>query len=221
MLEKLEKEIEQNEEIIKQKMESNANIDNEYQVSAKKEEEIKKAFDKIKKVTNINESKDKESKELLNVFINLYQKNTIMSKFVKDLNEEVDDLEAKIEEKKKEIQMYQTKGATNDNKRREMKIALTNKIQQEEKKKAILKAQYEKSIETINLIKQYLENVFVAIDVDKEEIEKLKTAAITEENMVHFLGILEKKGLDAIQEYARLIAEQLKLEKGDVPGLTQ
>lgn len=25
--------------------------------------------------------------------------------------------------------------------------------------------------------------------------------------MVHFLGILEKKGLDAIQEYARLIAE--------------
>lgn len=110
-------------------MESNANIDNEYQVSAKKEEEIKKAFDKIKKVTNINESKDKESKELLNVFINLYQKNTIMSKFVKDLNEEVDELERKIEEKKKEIQNYQTKGATNDNKRREMKIALTNKIQ--------------------------------------------------------------------------------------------
>jgi coiled-coil domain-containing protein 63/114 len=31
--------------------------------------------------------------------------------------------------------MYSTKGATNDNKRREMKIALTNKIQQEEKKK--------------------------------------------------------------------------------------
>ena len=80
-----------------------------------------------------------------------------MSKFVKELNEEVDELEKKIEEKKKEIQMYSTKGATNDNKRREMKIALTNKIQQEEKKKAILKAQYEKSIETINLIKTYLE----------------------------------------------------------------
>eukprot|EP00825_Cyclidium_porcatum_P028172 TRINITY_DN304_c0_g1_i14.p1 TRINITY_DN304_c0_g1~~TRINITY_DN304_c0_g1_i14.p1 ORF type:complete len:563 (+),score=197.84 TRINITY_DN304_c0_g1_i14:535-2223(+) len=221
VLEKLEKEIELNEELIKQKKESNANIENEYQVSAKKEEEIKKAFDKIKKVTNLTESKEKESNKLLTVFIDLYQKNTIMSKFVKDLNEEVDELEKKIEEKKKEIQMYQTKGATTDNKRREMKIALTNKIQQEEKKKAILKAQYEKSIETINLIKQYLENVFSAIDVDKEEIEKLKVAAITEENMVHFLGILEKKGLDAIQEYARLIAEQLKLEKGDTPALAQ
>lgn len=39
--------------------------------------------------------------------------------------------------------------------------------------------------------------------------------------MVYFLGILEQKGLDAISEYARLIAEQLKLEKGDVPGLAQ
>lgn len=36
---------------------------------------------------------------------------------------------------------------------------------------------------------------------------KVESAAITEENMVHFLGILEQKGLDAIQEYARLIAE--------------
>ncbi len=58
-----------------------------------------------------------------------------MSQFVKELSEEVEQLEQKIEEKKKEIQMYSTKGATNDNQRREMKIALTNKIQQEEKKK--------------------------------------------------------------------------------------
>jgi hypothetical protein len=33
----------------------------------------------------------------------VYQKNTIMSQFVKELNEEVDELERKIEEKKKEI----------------------------------------------------------------------------------------------------------------------
>lgn len=57
--------------------------------------------------------------------------------------------------------------------------------------------------------------------MEPEVIEKLRTAAITEENMVYFLGILEQKGLDAIQEYARLIAEQLKLEKGDTPGLQQ
>lgn len=109
-------------------------IDNEYQLSAQKEEEIKKAFERIKKETGIKsvddaEMRSNESKKLLEVFINLYQKNTIMTKFVKELNEEVDELEKKIQDKKKELQMYSTKGATNDNKRRELKITLTNKIQ--------------------------------------------------------------------------------------------
>ena len=57
--------------------------------------------------------------------------------------------------------------------------------------------------------------------------------------MIFFLGILEQKGIDAISEYARLIAEvipliflveyrrnnvffqQLKLEKGDVGNIGQ
>ncbi|CAD8168767.1 unnamed protein product [Paramecium octaurelia] len=220
-LDKLEKQIAENQEIIRQKSASNAQIDKEYMLSASKEQEIKDAFERIKQETGIHDKKkERESKQLLTVFIELYQNNQIMSQFVKELQETVEELERQIEEKKEEIQMYSTKGATNDNQRREQKMALSNKIQQEEKKKVILKAQYEKSIETINLIKKYLEEVFQAIDVDDETIKKLKSAAITEENMVHFLGILEQKGLDAIQEYARLIAEQLKLEKGEVHGLS-
>ncbi len=39
--------------------------------------------------------------------------------------------------------------------------------------------------------------------------------------MIYFLGILEQKGIDAISEYSRLIAEQLKIEKSDVPGIAQ
>jgi hypothetical protein len=96
-----------------------------------------------------------------------------------------------------------------------------NKIQQEEKRKQILKIQYEKSLETIGLIKQYLENVFVAIEIEPEIIEKLRMSAITEENMIYFLGKLEEKGIEAISDYAKLIAEQLKLEKGDQPGVAQ
>jgi coiled-coil domain-containing protein 63/114 len=49
--------------------------------------------------------------------------------------------------------MYNTKGASTDGERREIKITLMNKIQQEEKRKQILKIQYEKSLETIGLIK--------------------------------------------------------------------
>lgn len=74
------------------------------------------------------------------------------------------------------------------------KQTLMNKIQQEEKRKQILKIQYEKSLETIGLIKSYLENVFVAIDIEPDIIEKLRMSAITEENMIYFLGKLEEKG---------------------------
>lgn len=69
---KQNKEIKKNQEIIAEKMASNQAIDDEYEQSAKKEEEIKAAFEKIKKETGINETKEKETKELLNVFINLY-----------------------------------------------------------------------------------------------------------------------------------------------------
>lgn len=144
-----------------------------------------------------------------------------MSKFVQELTEQVEQLENNIEEKKQEIRLYNTKGASTDGERRELKITLMNKIQQEEKRKQILKIQYEKSLETIGLIKNYLEDVFQAIDIDQDIIEKLRMSAITEENMIYFLGILEQKGIDAISDYARLIAEQLKLEKGDTPNVAQ
>ena len=69
-------------------------------LSAKREKEIQEAFERIKKETGINETKENEAKELLNVFITLYQKNTIMSKFVKELTEQVELLEKNIQEKK-------------------------------------------------------------------------------------------------------------------------
>ncbi|KRX11156.1 hypothetical protein PPERSA_10923 [Pseudocohnilembus persalinus] len=154
VLENLEKQISKNKEIIAEKIKANAMIDNEYQLSAQKEEEIKKAFERIKKETGIKSIEDSsmrqnESKKLLEVFITLYQKNTIMTKFVKELEDEVGELEQKINDKKK------------------------------------------------------------------------GSSAITEENMMFFLGLLEEKGLYAIQEYAKLVAEQLKLEKTDSPGLAQ
>ena len=65
-------------------------------LSAKREKEIQEAFERIKKETGINETKENEAKELLNVFITLYQKNTIMYKFLKEITEQVELLEKNI-----------------------------------------------------------------------------------------------------------------------------
>ena len=68
---------------------------------------------------------------------------------------------------------------------------------------------------TLKLIKSYLINVMVSIGIDENIVQELKNSAITEENITKFLGILEEKGIEVITEYARLIAEQIKLEKAE------
>ena len=65
------------------------------------------------------------------------------------------------------------------------------------------------------MIKKYLINVMESIGCDDKVIEELRNSAITEENITKFLGILEEKGIEVITEYARLIAEQIKLEKAE------
>ena len=56
-----------------------------------KENEIKKSFERIKKEIGISEvGIENSGKELLNVFVGLYEKNAIMSNFVKELNQEVE-----------------------------------------------------------------------------------------------------------------------------------
>lgn len=78
--------------------------------------EIKKAFEKIKHEIGYNDN-DGDNKDLLSVFVKLYEKNIIMKDFVKEITEEVEDLERKIEAKKEEIQMMYLKGTENEHDR--------------------------------------------------------------------------------------------------------
>ena len=122
---------------------------------------------------------------------------------------------------KEEIKNYNTKGATKDVRKHELKVSLSEKIVQEEKKKEILRVQYEKSLETMQIIKGYLENILEAIGVSPEQITGLKNSAVTEENLMHYFGILEQKGIEIVSEYSKLIAEQIRLDKGDQPEINQ
>lgn len=117
--------------------------------------------------------------------------------------------------------MYNTKGASKDIQKREMKVALSKKIMQEEKKREILQQQYEKSLELMNSIKGYLVTAFESLEIPEATIAELKDAAVTEENMLRYFGILEEKGLATVSEYAKLVAEQIRYEKSDQPEINQ
>ncbi len=52
-----------------------------------------------------------------------------------------------------------------------------------------------------------IEKVFVSIGADEEMIKKIRNSALTEDNMIEFIGILEQKGINLVGEYSRLLAE--------------
>lgn len=95
-LEKLEREIEQNESNIELKKEENFRIDQEYKRSLEKEQQIKRSFDRIKKEIGYGDSPNAQHRELLQIFLGLYEKNIIMKEFVGEITSEVAELEARI-----------------------------------------------------------------------------------------------------------------------------
>lgn len=91
-LENLKAAIAKTKRKIEEKEKSNALMEKEYNLSAKKEEEIKSAFERIMEKTGI-----KKPEDLLMVFNTLYEKNQTMEKFVKELNEEIEHLDSQID----------------------------------------------------------------------------------------------------------------------------
>jgi len=211
-LENLKAAIAKTKKKIEEKEKSNAMMEKEYNLSAKKEEEIKSAFERIMEKTGI-----KKPEDLLMVFNTLYEKNQTMEKFVQELNEEIEHLDSQIDSVKHQIQHYSVRGATTeDNTKREDKIVIIQKLEHEDKKKKLYRVHYTKLIETLNVLKDMIEKVFVSIGADEEMVKKIRNSALTEDNMIEFIGILEQKGINLVGEYSRLLAEQIKLERADI-----
>ena len=187
-VQQLRSEILANSEAIKAKNESNKKLDEGYQQSAEKEKQIKSAFEKITKETGI-----KECKELVNVFQSFNEKNSRMDVYSQELKAELEEIDANIERIKNEIAQYNTSGATKDVKKHEIKVNLSQKIVLEEKKKQILKAQYNESVKTMENIKTYLKGLLESINVNKEKVKELDESAATEENLMHYFGVLEEE----------------------------
>ena len=64
-----------------------------------------------------------------------------------------------------------------------------------------------KLIEALSSFKDMIQKVFVATGADQEMVDKIKSSALTEDNMIEFIGILEKKGINLVGEYSYLLAE--------------
>jgi hypothetical protein len=52
-----------------------------------------------------------------------------------------------------------------------------------------------------------IHKVFVTMGADRQVTEKIKHSALTEDNIIEFIGELEQNGINLMEEYSYLLAE--------------
>jgi hypothetical protein len=209
-LNQLEEDIKKNQEFIKEKRQQHEKMTKEYQESEQKDLELKTALEKLKEHTGVD-----NCDELLPLFKNLYDKHKTISVFVDELENELEELDSRIEYAKENIKLYNVQGAPENETKYKEKQQLDQKIRDEEFKMQLLKVQEQAAVDTIKKIKEYLIGVFESVGVDNEEVINLQNSTLNLSNVAHFFGLLEDRGMRIIEDYSRLIAEQIKKEKGD------
>jgi len=209
-LNQLEEDIKKNQEYIKEKRAQHEKMTREYMESEQKDLELRNALEKLKEHTGVD-----NCDELLPLFRNLYDKHKTISVFVDELENELEELDSRIEHAKENIKLYNVQGAPENELKHKEKQMLDQKIRDEEFKMQLLKVQEQSATETIKKIKDYLISIFEAVNIESEEIANLQGTNLNLTNIVHFFGLLEDKGMKIIEDYSKLIAEQIKKEKGD------
>lgn len=56
-------------------------------------------------------------------------------------------------------------------------------------------------------IKEYLIQLFEVLEIDSGKRQELQNSTLSTQNLVHFFGILEEKGLSVINQYSQIVAE--------------
>jgi len=208
-LDQLESAIIRNNRKLEEKLKNNEIMENEYNISAKKEEEIRIAFEAIEKGIGVH-----QPREVVDVFQDLSQRVSGTEQNIADLSSEINYLDSRINSLKEQLMGYSLKGVKYDKKSAEEAEVLLVKIEHEEKVRKQCKVQYRKLIEILKEHKEHIEKVFKTIGMDEEFLSKIRNNTFTEHNINEFIGRLEEQGMKLINKFSRLTAEQIKLEKG-------
>lgn len=150
-------------------------------------EGYEEAFAKIEAATGIH-----DIDVLVNTFIQAEEKNFVLFKFVNDLSNDIEGLEATIQDLKDELNKYKTKGMSHDSQRNRQLKELEDQLSKKESRAEHFELQYQQNLKKVNSIKTGIESIFTAIDCDAESTQELLgTQGVTESNMMIYLGIIE------------------------------
>ena len=183
---------------------------NGLQQETSKFEEI---FDKIKEATGIE-----DTDTLVESFIENEDRNFALYNYVNNMNTEIENLKDDIRRLKDEIELINKEGVDSDVHRKEILNELEQKMVEVTDELTLLNKEYKASRRQLELLKPKVESVFNSIECDRSSIAELLGigVSIDDNNIMQYLGIIEQKCNELLQNKALEKIKKLNESGGDI-----
>lgn len=183
---------------------------NGLQQETSKFEEI---FDKIKEATGIE-----DTDTLVESFIENEDRNFALYNYVNNMNTEIENLKDGIRRLKDEIELIKKEGVDSDVHRKEILNELEQKMVEVTDELTLVNKEYKASRRQLELLKPKVESVFNSIECDRSSIAELLGigVSIDDNNIMQYLGIIEQKCNELLQNKALEKIKKLNESGGDI-----
>lgn len=142
--------------------------------------------------------------EIINKFLEAEEQNFSLFNYVNDINTEIERLEHSISNMRSQIEKYRGQGVSSDTMRKKTVRDLEEKVNKTDKKASEYDARYQVAARTITQLKNGIQSIFTRIGANSSSIvdEIMSNQGVTESNMMQYLGIIEQKTTEILQQYA-------------------
>ena len=183
---------------------------NGLQQETSKFEEI---FNKIKEATGIE-----DTDTLVESFIENEDRNFALYNYVNNMNTEIENLKDDIRRLKDEIELIKKEGVDSDVHRKEILNELEQKMVEVTDELTLVNKEYKTSRRQLELLKPKVESVFNSIECDRSSIAELLGigVSIDDNNIMQYLGIIEQKCNELLQNKALEKIKKLNESGGDI-----
>jgi len=165
------------------------------QVSMERVQNFEEAFNKIKAATGIT-----DIEELVRTFIKNEDQNFSLFNYVNEQTNDIEKLEEQIQQLKEEEQKYAQESGDDVNQHKQILKELEVKLQSVENMVEKYESKCQDTQKIIESLKKGIQSMFTKVECDTENM--LSDSTVTEANIVQYLGLIEQRCNEVLQQYA-------------------
>jgi hypothetical protein len=140
-------------------------------------------------------------------FINAEDHNFALFNYVNDLSNETEKLVENVSGLRLELAKYRGTGEKDDGQRKKVLAELEEKLVVSQDQTEAYEARAERALAVINSLKGGVTSVFDKIGCASAQTELLTTSGVTESNIMQYLGIVEERTTDLLEQWRTINTE--------------